>query len=160
MEFEELALKSIDPSLGPSITQLKRTPVLNEKEEPPKVCFPSRPWPISKYWKSDMNHSFIDFFNISAFNPLTFKRSVRVACVHRTPDTQAPKRFLRLDVCSTHHRAFYDYSCVFIAGCLSQLNSSYFLAIIPNLPFFFCVWRAWSHYRGVYNFPIPFILFF
>ena len=48
MEFEELALKSIDPSLGPSITQLKRTPVLNEKEEPPKVCFPSNPWPISK----------------------------------------------------------------------------------------------------------------
>ena len=38
MEFEELALKSIDPSLGPSITQLKRSPVLNEKEEPPKVC--------------------------------------------------------------------------------------------------------------------------
>ena len=56
MEFEELALKSIDPSLGPSITQLKRTPVLNEKEEPPKVCFPSRLWPISKYWKSDIIH--------------------------------------------------------------------------------------------------------
>ena len=22
--------------------------------------------------------------------------------------------------------------------------------MIPNLPFFFCVWRAWSHYRGAY----------
>jgi Mitochondrial K+-H+ exchange-related len=20
--------------------------------------------------------------------------------------------------------------------------------VIPNLPFFFCVWRSWSHYRG------------
>jgi len=47
MEFEELALKSIDPSLGPSITQLKRSPVLNEKEEPPKVCSPSSPLSIS-----------------------------------------------------------------------------------------------------------------
>ena len=25
-----------------------------------------------------------------------------------------------------------------------------FLAIIPNLPFFFCTWRSWSHYRGIY----------
>lgn len=22
------------------------------------------------------------------------------------------------------------------------------LPIIPNLPFFFCVWRAWSHWKG------------
>jgi Mitochondrial K+-H+ exchange-related len=25
------------------------------------------------------------------------------------------------------------------------------LAIIPNLPFFFCVWRSWSHYRGIFS---------
>jgi hypothetical protein len=49
MEFEELALKSIDPSLGPSITQLKRSPVLNEKEELPKVGFPSSPWPYLNF---------------------------------------------------------------------------------------------------------------
>lgn len=24
------------------------------------------------------------------------------------------------------------------------------LAIIPNLPFFFSAWRAWSHYKGDY----------
>jgi hypothetical protein len=24
------------------------------------------------------------------------------------------------------------------------------LAIIPNLPFFFCAWRLWSHYRGIF----------
>lgn len=22
-------------------------------------------------------------------------------------------------------------------------------AVIPNLPFFFCVWRSWSHYKGL-----------
>ncbi len=22
------------------------------------------------------------------------------------------------------------------------------IAIIPNIPFFFCVWRSWSHYRA------------
>lgn len=21
-------------------------------------------------------------------------------------------------------------------------------AVIPNLPFFFCIWRSWSHYKG------------
>lgn len=24
------------------------------------------------------------------------------------------------------------------------------VAIIPNLPFFFCAWRSWSHFKGVY----------
>ena len=28
-------------------------------------------------------------------------------------------------------------------------------AIIPNFPFFFCVWRSWSHYRGTLSFPHP-----
>lgn len=25
------------------------------------------------------------------------------------------------------------------------------LAIIPNIPFFFCAWRSWSHYRGLHR---------
>ena len=25
-------------------------------------------------------------------------------------------------------------------------------AIIPNLPFFFCAWRSWHHYRGKFHF--------
>lgn len=27
----------------------------------------------------------------------------------------------------------------------------FFLAVVPNLPFFFCVWRSWSHYKGTEN---------
>ena len=32
--------------------------------------------------------------------------------------------------------------------CLTH-DSLLFAAIIPNIPFFFCVWRSWSHYRGL-----------
>ena len=31
-------------------------------------------------------------------------------------------------------------------------------AVIPNIPFFFCVWRSWSHYRGLFAFDFPVIL--
>ena len=29
-------------------------------------------------------------------------------------------------------------------------KQDFFIAIIPNLPFFFCAWRSWSHYRGIF----------
>ena len=30
----------------------------------------------------------------------------------------------------------------------TSLSNPLFIAIIPNFPFFFCVWRSWSHYRA------------
>lgn len=32
--------------------------------------------------------------------------------------------------------------------------------MLPNLPFFFCVWRSWSHYRGTTSFLLLGILTF
>ncbi|KIM41021.1 hypothetical protein M413DRAFT_72320 [Hebeloma cylindrosporum] len=110
MEFEELALKSIDPSLGPSITQLKRSPVLNAKEEPPKVCF----IPL--------------IFPPSILSPSSALSELRTYTERRVP---------------RHRRGFYGW--IIVAPITAPFM---IIPIIPNLPFFFCVWRAWSHYRA------------
>lgn len=58
-----------------------------------------------------------------------------------------------------HRRGFYLWMIIapltapfmIIRAChFSSLQSFIliFLAVIPNLPFFFCVWRSWSHYKG------------
>ncbi|KAF8962968.1 mitochondrial K+-H+ exchange-related-domain-containing protein [Flammula alnicola] len=107
MEFEELALKSIDPSLGPSIIQLKRSLVLDEKNEPPKI-------PL--------------IFPPSQLSPSTALSELRAYTGHRIP---------------RHRKGFYFWML------LSPLTAPFIIVpIIPNLPFFFCVWRSWSHYRA------------
>ncbi|KAJ7095699.1 mitochondrial K+-H+ exchange-related-domain-containing protein [Mycena belliarum] len=43
-----------------------------------------------------------------------------------------------------HTRGFYTYLL------LAPLTAPFMLIpIIPNLPFFFCAWRAWSHYQAL-----------
>lgn len=39
MDFEELALKGMDPSLGPSLTHLSRGPKVENRNDGPAVCF-------------------------------------------------------------------------------------------------------------------------
>lgn len=53
------------------------------------------------------------------------------------------------------HCTFHDYPYV-LSSHVEKIRMSFVvtasaltLAIIPNLPFFFCVWRAWSHYKGL-----------
>ena len=55
---------------------------------------------------------------------------------------------------TVHHHSCVNLFCVhhIIA------KQDYLLAIIPNLPFFFCAWRSWSHYRGIYFLRSPNIL--
>ena len=36
-----------------------------------------------------------------------------------------------------------------IVDTVTQPSLMVGLAVIPNIPFFFCVWRSWSHYRGI-----------
>ena len=62
-----------------------------------------------------------------------------------------------------HRREFYLWMAIIpltapfklirtFASCLypsMSLLTKILLAIIPNLPFFFCAWRSWSHYRGI-----------
>ncbi|KAF8157853.1 mitochondrial K+-H+ exchange-related-domain-containing protein [Crassisporium funariophilum] len=107
MDFEELALKSIDPSMGPSITQFKRTPVLEEKREPMTI-------PL--------------VFPPSLLSSSEVLSELRAYTEHRIP---------------RHRRGFYFWMIVapFTAPFM-------IIPIVPNLPFFFCVWRSWSHYRA------------
>ncbi|KAH9480812.1 hypothetical protein JR316_0007413 [Psilocybe cubensis] len=106
LEFEELALKSFDPSMGPSITQLKRSPVLDKKKPTiiPLIYPPSQLTPSAA------------LSELSAYTG------------HRMP---------------RHRRGFFFWMAV------APLTAPFMLIpIVPNLPFFFCVWRSWSHYRA------------
>lgn len=57
-----------------------------------------------------------------------------------------------------HRRGFYfwmvlapltaPFMVIRTSTLLARSFCSFLAAIIPNLPFFFCAWRSWSHYRG------------
>ncbi|KAI0771115.1 mitochondrial K+-H+ exchange-related-domain-containing protein [Trametes elegans] len=103
LEFEELALKSLDPSLGPKLSNIVHH---SEKEEALPVV------------------------------PLIYPPS---ACASPLPHLQTlvEKRAPR------HKKGFWFWLAV------SPLTAPFALIpIIPNFPFFFCVWRSWSHYRA------------
>ncbi|KAF9553233.1 hypothetical protein CPC08DRAFT_713943 [Agrocybe pediades] len=106
LEFEELALKSIDPSLAPSITKLKRTPVLDEKDTSTiPLIFPP-----------------------SILSSSTALSELTAYTAHRVP---------------RHKKGFYMW--MIIAPFTAPFMV---IPVIPNLPFFFCAWRSWSHYRA------------
>jgi len=107
IEFEELALKSMDPSLGPQLTKLGKPEVEIEEKSIPSIplLYPS----------------------LFAANttPLTHLEDL---LSKRTP---------------THRKGFYFWLLI------SPLTAPFMIIpIIPNLPFFFCAWRAWHHYRA------------
>ena len=60
--------------------------------------------------------------------------------------------------CRAAHCTLHDRPCV-LRHPLRVPQTDHLSAIIPNLPFFFCVWRSWSHYRGTLSsfhlFPFP-----
>jgi len=61
------------------------------------------------------------------------------------------KGFLFMDAHRSADSTVHDHSCVnLIYTHLCRHLRTIFPAIIPNLPFFFCAWRSWSHYRGIY----------
>ncbi|CAA7262776.1 unnamed protein product [Cyclocybe aegerita] len=108
MEFEEFALKSIDPSLGPSIRHLKQRPLVDEKGSGPPTI------PL--------------IFPPSIVTPSMALTELKAYTAHRIP---------------RHRRGFWGWMLV------APLTSPFMIIpIIPNLPFFFCVWRSWSHYRA------------
>ncbi|KIL59059.1 hypothetical protein M378DRAFT_169819 [Amanita muscaria Koide BX008] len=103
LDFEELALKSIDPSLGPTIT---RTPSPSIAE--------------------------------SLKVPLLYPPSINTG-----PETLSDLRALVKYRTPKHKRGFYLWALV------APLTTPFMLIpLIPNIPFFFCVWRSWSHYRA------------
>jgi len=108
LDFEELALKSIDLSLSPSVAHFRsESPVSESKKTPLSISLEFPP--------SLLSHS-------EALSEL------RGFVEHRMPK---------------HRKGFYLWILP------TPLTIPFkFIPIIPNLPFFFCVWRSWSHYRA------------
>ncbi|KAI0357350.1 hypothetical protein OH77DRAFT_1588272 [Trametes cingulata] len=105
LDFEELALKSLDPSLGPRLSNIVHASGKEKASAPVQI-------------------------------PLVFPPS---ACTSPLPHLQSlvEKRTPR------HKKGFIVWLAV------SPLTAPFALIpIIPNFPFFFCVWRSWSHYRA------------
>lgn len=104
IDFEELALKSLDTSLGPTIQSLLHAQT-NQSVETPTI-------------------------------PLLYPPS---ACDSPTAHLRAllAKRTPR------HRKGFWMWMAI------APLTAPFAIVpIIPNLPFFFCVWRSWSHWRA------------
>jgi len=106
LDFEELALKSIDPSMGPTITSSPSPPVKESKE--------------------------------SLRIPLLYPPSISTG-----PDTLSDLRALVKYRTPKHRRGCYLWALV------APITAPFMIVpVIPNIPFFFCVWRSWSHYRA------------
>jgi hypothetical protein len=123
IDFEELALKGVDPSLGPSIDitgQEANEVNLSEKPSPREALRIPLIYPPSIY----------------ASLPSTGVDEVpHPSIVHlRTLLTSREPR---------HRRGFWIWMAI------APLTAPFMIVpIIPNLPFFFCAWRSWSHYRA------------
>ncbi|EED85843.1 predicted protein [Postia placenta Mad-698-R] len=104
IDFEELALKSFDTSLGPKLLPVGHTDKFDANGHPtiPLIYPPS-----------------------ACTSPL--------AHLHALLEKRTPR-----------HRN----GCL-IWTAISPLTAPLkLIPIIPNFPFFFCAWRAWSHYRA------------
>ncbi|EKM51624.1 uncharacterized protein PHACADRAFT_127350 [Phanerochaete carnosa HHB-10118-sp] len=103
IDFEELALKSLDPSLGPKLSRFGHS----EAEVKPNSTIP------------------LIYPSSACSSPVTHLRSL--------VEKRGPR----------HRKGFFTWILV------SPLTAPFMLIpVIPNLPFFFCVWRSWSHYKA------------
>ncbi|KAF5382694.1 hypothetical protein D9615_003077 [Tricholomella constricta] len=115
LEFEELALKGIDPSLGPSITRPDMSSKLKQdvQQSETKACYFIM---IPLVYPPSINSG-----------PVTLNE-LRALIAYRTP---------------RHKKGFYLWMV------LAPFTAPFMIIpIIPNLPFFFCAWRSWSHYKA------------
>ncbi|PCH39726.1 hypothetical protein WOLCODRAFT_161833 [Wolfiporia cocos MD-104 SS10] len=104
LDFEELALKSFDTSLGPKLLPLNRT----EKIKPAQRTLIPLVYPPS-----------------ACASPLPHLRAL---LAKRTP---------------RHRKGALVWAAV------APLTTPIMLIpLVPNFPFFFCAWRAWSHYQA------------
>ncbi|PFH49975.1 hypothetical protein AMATHDRAFT_146422 [Amanita thiersii Skay4041] len=113
MDFEELALKSIDPSLGPRVTVAtgsgKRVRGEGGEEKGTRGQIPL-------------------VYPPSISSGSETLRELRALVSYRLPK---------------HRKGFYLWMMV------APFTAPFMIVpVIPNIPFFFCVWRSWSHYRA------------
>lgn len=102
MDFEELALNGLDPSMGPKLSELTKS---GDEEKPISI-------PL-------IHPKLLGTSPLAHIEKLVAKRTPR------------------------HRRGFYMWML------LAPLTTPFMIIpVVPNLPFFFCVWRSWSHYRA------------
>ncbi|KAF9523426.1 mitochondrial K+-H+ exchange-related-domain-containing protein [Crepidotus variabilis] len=117
LDFEELALGSIDPALGPSITSIatgsktgstKNGAILKSGEK-------------------------VDIKIPLLYPPSILSPSSALSSLHASTTLRIPQ----------HRRGFWIWMVIapFTAPFMV-------IPVIPNLPFFFCVWRSWGHWRA------------
>ncbi|ESK95780.1 hypothetical protein Moror_12392 [Moniliophthora roreri MCA 2997] len=110
IDFEELALKGVDPSLGPTI----RHPDLSGK-------------------KKDATGNVVKPLIPLLYPPSICSGESTLEHLKTLLSTRAPR----------HRKGFITW--IFVMPLTAPFM---IIPIIPNLPFFFCVWRSWSHYRA------------
>ncbi|CAE6449055.1 unnamed protein product [Rhizoctonia solani] len=114
IDFEELALASIDTSLGPKISQLGTHSSTGKK--------------LSEQQTKAHNVS------IPLIYPPSFMSSVDpVANLQQQLVLRSP----------LHRRKTW-----FWVGVIPFTAPFMLIPIVPNLPFFFCAWRAWTHWKA------------
>ncbi|KAH7914286.1 mitochondrial K+-H+ exchange-related-domain-containing protein [Hygrophoropsis aurantiaca] len=124
IDFEELVLKAIDPSLGPTVVSSAAT---------------------------DMKHDKIHIIeNQRETIPLIYPPSIYNAFPTALSDASHPclehLRTLLKTREPRHRKGFWTWLTI------APLTAPFMIIpVVPNLPFFFCAWRAWSHYRDRVN---------
>ncbi|KAJ1309642.1 hypothetical protein OPQ81_006409 [Rhizoctonia solani] len=114
IDFEELALASIDTSLGPKISQL------GTHDSPGK--------------KLSEQQAKTHTVSIPLIYPPSFMSSVDpLASLQQQLDVRLP----------LHRRKAW-----FWVGVIPLTAPFMLIPVVPNLPFFFCVWRAWTHWKA------------
>ncbi|EJT98592.1 hypothetical protein DACRYDRAFT_110501 [Dacryopinax primogenitus] len=110
IDFEELALSSLEPALGPSLGRDRR----GEREE--------------------------------ALRAARARGEARTISLLYPSFLPSPTEHLRSLV---SHRAPVHRRWTFIYLIFLPITAPFALVpVIPNIPFFYCAWRAWGHYRS------------
>lgn len=122
IDFEELALKGVDPSLAPSFRNRNAVAGLSRSNQKGEQRPPVIPliYPPSVYSSLPTPRS-----DASVHPSLSHLRVLL--------DSRGPR----------HRRGFYFW--MLVAPLTFPLT---IIPVIPNIPFFFCAWRSWSHYRA------------
>ncbi|PBK97839.1 hypothetical protein ARMGADRAFT_987831 [Armillaria gallica] len=112
IDFEELALKGVDPSIGPTVLHPDFSGKVGRKE--------------SSLVKQTVQIPLL-------YPPSIISGEASLAHLLDLLEHREPR----------HRKGFWIWmiAAPFTAPFM-------IIPVIPNLPFFFCVWRSWSHYRA------------
>ncbi|PWN38272.1 uncharacterized protein FA14DRAFT_159916 [Meira miltonrushii] len=121
IEYEEWALKGVDPSIGPTLTHPKSA----QKDNATESSAESSGQPIASR-STPKNVSLL--FPPSLLSGNTLLSSLTKMTASRQP----------------HHRQRMIWCILGMPLTIPFIV----IPVIPNLPFFYLVWRAWSHWRA------------